>query len=90
MLEVFPPMHTSYQEKAYMLASLVGVLGKIGISLLMSLLTETFLKQALILGLEKLVKLTASDLDDKLLQAAEEAWGTKKHDLSADQKEGDK
>lgn len=60
-----------------MFAGIALSLGKIGLSMLMSLITESFLKQALILGLEKLVKRTESDLDDKLLKAAEEAWGTK-------------
>ncbi len=56
---------------------IAGIAGKLAMSLLMSLLTESFLKKALIIGLEKVVKLTASDVDDKLLKAAEEAWGTK-------------
>jgi hypothetical protein len=58
-----------------MLANIGLTLGKVGISLLMSLLTETFIKKALIAALEQLVKKTQSDLDDRLLSAAKEAWG---------------
>lgn len=45
------------------------------ISMGAALLTETFLKQALVVGLEKLVKRTATDADDKLLAAAKKSWG---------------
>jgi hypothetical protein len=51
-----------------------AILGKVGISLVMSLLTETFIKKALLATLEYLVKKTASDVDDKVLAAAREAW----------------
>lgn len=53
-------------------------LGKIGMSMLLSLLTESFLKHALVIGLEKLVKSTESDADDKLLSAAKQAWNMDK------------
>lgn len=56
------------------LLPVLAVLGKIAMSLLMSLMTEAFLKKALLVGLEKLVKRTESDADDKLLEAAKEAW----------------
>jgi hypothetical protein len=58
-----------------MLANIGLTLGKVGLSLLMSLLTETFIKKALIAALEQLVKKTQSDLDDRLLAAAKMAWG---------------
>jgi len=51
------------------------LLGKIGTSLLMSLLTETFIKKMLVIALEQLVKKTDADWDDKLLKDAKEAWG---------------
>lgn len=41
----------------------------------MSLLTEAFIKRALIVALEKLAKKTQTDTDDKLVQAAKETWG---------------
>lgn len=53
---------------------ILSSLGAIGMHMLMSLLSEVFLKKALIIGLEKLVKKTESDADDKLLEAAKEAW----------------
>ena len=43
-------------------------------SMAMSLVTKNFLKKIIIFGLEKIVKATESDADDKLLQAAKEAW----------------
>lgn len=44
-------------------------------SMLTSLMTEKFLKKAIIAGLEKVVDKTKSDLDDRLLAYAKEAWG---------------
>ena len=44
-------------------------------SLFTALMTEAFLKKALVMGLEKLVKKTASDIDDKLLAEAKKSWG---------------
>ena len=49
---------------------LISTLG----SMLMSLVTKNFLKKIIIFGLEKIVKATDSDADDKLLQAAKLAW----------------
>lgn len=57
------------------------ILQPIGIALLhmlSALATETFIKKAAILLLEKVSAKTASDLDDKLLAAAKEAWGEPK------------
>lgn len=45
--------------------------------LLMKLLAEPFLKKAIIIGLEHLVKMTETEADDQLLTAAKEAWGEK-------------
>lgn len=56
------------------LLGLGGVLGHALLGMLASLVTESFLKKAVILALEKVVKKTDSDIDDKLLQAAKEAW----------------
>lgn len=55
--------------------SLLGAAGKVILSMITALFTERFLKVAIVEGLEKLAKKTESDLDDKLLQAAKEAWG---------------
>lgn len=57
------------------ISTILGILGKVGMSLLMSLLTEAFIKKAVIACLELLVKRTESDIDDKILKAAKEAWG---------------
>lgn len=56
------------------LTPILATLGTVGIHLLTSLVTEAFLKKALLISLEKLVKRTESDVDDKLLEAAKEAW----------------
>lgn len=57
------------------LMAILSALGKVLMSMLTSLLTEKFLKRAIIAGLEKVVNKTKSDLDDKLLAYAKEAWG---------------
>lgn len=54
-------------------------------SLGMSLLTETFLKDIIILALEKLAASTKTDLDDKLLADMKKAWG-----MAPAQEEGSK
>jgi hypothetical protein len=54
---------------------ILGVVGKILLSLVTSLLTEAFIKKAIVLLLEKLSAKTQTDIDDKLLKAAKEAWG---------------
>jgi hypothetical protein len=53
----------------------LAIVGKILLSLVTSLLTETFIKKAVVLTLEKLAARTQTDADDKLLKAAKEAWG---------------
>jgi uncharacterized protein with von Willebrand factor type A (vWA) domain len=54
---------------------MLAPIGKILLSLLASLLTEAFLKRAVVLVLSKLVDKTKTDIDNELLKAAKEAWG---------------
>lgn len=56
------------------LVAILTALGKVLMSMLTSLLTEKFLKKAIVAGLEKIANKTASDLDNQLLAAAKEAW----------------
>lgn len=56
------------------LLAILSALGKVLMTMLTSLLTEKFLKKAIIAGLEKVVDKTASDLDNQILAAAKEAW----------------
>lgn len=56
------------------LLTLLSTLGKVLMSLLASLLTETFLKRTILAGVETLSKKTAADFDDKLVAAMREAW----------------
>lgn len=56
---------------------LTTALGKSLLSLLMALLTEKFLKKGIIAVLEEIADKTKSDLDNKLLAAAKEAWEEK-------------
>lgn len=56
------------------IALVLGAVGKTLLSLLTALLTEKFLKKAIIASLEKLVDKTQSDFDNRLLAAAKEAW----------------
>lgn len=62
------------------MVALVAPLGKllveIGASLATSLLTEAFVKKAILIGLEKVAKKTESDIDDRLLQVVKDSWGT--------------
>lgn len=60
------------------LMTLGTALGKVMLSMVTALFTETFLKKAIVYGLEKIAKKSQTDLDDKLLQAAKEAWGMDK------------
>jgi hypothetical protein len=45
------------------------------ISMGSALLTEGFLKHAVVIALEKVSTRTKTDVDDKLLEAAKQAWG---------------
>lgn len=53
---------------------LLRTAGSALLSLASSLVTEAFLKRAIIIGLEKLVARTETDADDKLLKLAKEEW----------------
>lgn len=55
-------------------STILGTLGAVALKMLMSLLTEAFLKKALIAGLEFLAKKTENEVDDQLVKAAKEAW----------------
>jgi hypothetical protein len=50
-------------------------LGRIALSMLASLLTEAFIKRTVVLVLERLVARTESDIDNRILDAAKDAWG---------------
>lgn len=50
------------------------ILGKIAVSLLMSLATESFIKAFVIAGLEWAAKQSENDVDDKIVQSVKEAW----------------
>ena len=56
-------------------AGALGVLGATAVKMLMQLLTESFLRKAVVLGLERLANLTETDADNQLVLAAKEAWG---------------
>jgi hypothetical protein len=54
--------------------AIAKMIGSLALELLMTLITKEFLKKIIILVLEKVVKKTESDIDDKVLAAAKEAW----------------
>lgn len=56
------------------LLTVLKTIGTLLMSLLTSLLTEKFLKRAIIAGMETLSQKTAADFDDKLTAAMREAW----------------
>lgn len=56
------------------LLTTLKALGTVLMSLLTSLLTEKFLKRAIVAGMETLSQKTAADFDDKLTAAMREAW----------------
>lgn len=56
------------------IAAALGALGKVAISLLMSLMTESFIKSMIVHALQSLAKKTASDADDKLVNDIKTAW----------------
>lgn len=56
---------------------LTKMVGSTLLSMAMSLVTKKFVKKVIIAALEKLVKATKDDTDDKLLAAAKEAWNEK-------------
>ena len=53
----------------------IATVGKVLVNLVAQLATQQFVKDAVIIGLEKLVKKTESDVDDRLLNAAKKSWG---------------
>ena len=55
-------------------AGLLGALGTAALKMLTALITEAFIKKAVVIALEKLVVRTASDADDRLLREAKKAW----------------
>ena len=57
------------------LSSVLGTVGAVVVKMLMQLLTESFLRKAVVLGLERLANLTETDVDNQLVRAAKEAWG---------------
>lgn len=60
------------------LPMLAKMLGSTLLSMAMSLVTKTFIRKIIITALEKLVKSTKDEWDDKLLAAAKEAWSEEK------------
>lgn len=57
------------------MASIVGILGKAAMGILMSLLTETFLKALLIRALKLWAESTKSKVDDRLVKDVQKALG---------------
>lgn len=53
---------------------LVKMVGSTLLSMAMSLITKSFMKKLIIAALEKIVKATESDIDNKLLEEAKKAW----------------
>lgn len=58
-----------------MLQALGIVLGKVAISMVSSLITESFLKALIVHGMERVVDKTSNTLDNQVLDAAKKAWG---------------
>lgn len=56
-----------------MIGSIVGVLGKVGMSILMALITEKVIIKIVLIMLKKLVASTKNDIDDEVYKAVEEA-----------------
>jgi len=52
----------------------LGAVGTTVVNMLMKLLTEAFIRKVVILGMERVVLLTETDVDNQLLRAAKEAW----------------
>ena len=57
------------------MGAIAATLGTIAMSMLTQLLTKTFIRKLVVVLLEKLVKRTETDIDDKLLEAAKKSWG---------------
>jgi hypothetical protein len=54
--------------------SLLSSVGAVALKMLVQLATESFIKKAVIVCLEKVAALTETEVDNKLLAAAKEAW----------------
>lgn len=54
--------------------SFLAPVGAVLLKMAMGLLTEAFIKKAVVIGLEKLVKKTENQEDDRLLSEAKKAW----------------
>jgi hypothetical protein len=67
-----------------LLSAVGAVLGKLGISLLTSLLTEAVLKKLILLALKRIVDKTQNEIDNQVLAICMEAWGEKKEEPKAD------
>jgi hypothetical protein len=52
-------------------------MAQIALKLVMKLATETFIAKMVVLGARELAKLTSNQMDDKMVQAIEEALGVK-------------
>lgn len=57
------------------MATIIGVLGKAAMGILMSLLTETFLKALLVRSLEMWAASTETKVDDKMVEDVKKALG---------------
>lgn len=56
-------------------ATLITALGKVLITILMSLFSETILKRWIVHSLQRLTKLTGSAFDDQLVEDIRIGWG---------------
>lgn len=54
--------------------SVGGVLGKVLVSMVTSLLTEAVLKKLIVMALEKVVAKTENDIDNQVLAECKKAW----------------
>jgi hypothetical protein len=54
------------------------ILGKVAVSLLMSLATESFIKSFVLAGLEWAAKQSENEVDDKIVESVRQAWQTQK------------
>jgi len=54
--------------------SVGGVLGKVLVSMVTSLLTEAVLKKLIVVALEKIVAKTENDIDNQVLAECKKAW----------------
>lgn len=58
----------------------ITILKEVGKALLMALLTEEFMKEIIIFALEKLAKLSDTDVDDELVAKVKKALEKKKEE----------